>query len=219
MSSTERVLCVVAHPDDETLGCGGTLAKHIQSGDIVMVVTLADGVSSRGIPGTDIERRREHLAALKVLGITQNAFWNFPDNQFDTVPLLAIVKDIEHAIKTFQPTVVYTHHRGDLNVDHQRTHEAVRVACRPQPDCGVKKLLYFEMPCSTTWGGEFKPNYFVDISNTRALKVIAWSRYVSEYREYPHPRSLDGVEGLYKWRGKSIGIDAAEAFEIGRIVA
>lgn len=221
MSLSERVLCVAAHPDDE-IGCAGTLAKHVQSGDAVMVVFLSEGTASRGLPGTDIVRRRECINALQVLGIKQNAFGNFPDNQFDAVPLLAIVRDVEDAVQRFKPSIVYTHWRGDLNIDHQRTHEAVRVACRPQPGCTVKKLLYFEVPCSTTWGSvggdAFAPDCFVDINYQIGAKLDAAACYVSEMREGPHPRSLATLTDLAHFRGSAVGVTYAEGFKVGRIV-
>lgn len=215
--SSERVLCIVSHPDDEVLGCGGTLAKHVLSGDAVMVVILADGVSSRGLPGTDIARRRECVSALQTLGISQIAFGDFPDNQFDSVPQLKIVKDIEQAIGRFKPTIVYTHHAGDLNVDHQVTSKCVEVACRPQPGNQIRKLLYFEVPCSTTWGNTFRPNYYVNVNETFMAKLEAWSCYASEMREWPHARSVGAINALAAHRGAAVGMERAEAFVVGRI--
>lgn len=217
---TERILCVAAHPDDESLGCGGTLAKHVRAGDTVMVVTLADGASSRtALPATDVQRRRECLAALATLGVTQNAFGDWPDNRFDAVPLLKIVRDIEQSISLFQPSIVYTHWIGDLNVDHRVTHNAVNVACRPQPGCVVKKLYYFEVPCSTLWAGGFSPNYYVDIGETMQIKLDACQAYASEMRPSPHPRSMMGIGNLAVYRGSAVGIPAAEAFVFGRGIA
>lgn len=182
-----------------------------------MVVVLSDGVASRGpFPGTDITRRREFLAALEVLGITQNAFANYPDQQFDTVPLLKIVQDIEDAIAKFQPSIVYTHWWGDLNTDHRITCEAVKVACRPVPGCPVKRLLHFEVPSPGASG--FEPNWFVDAGETMARKLGALECYGSELRQFPHPRSLLGVGYLAKVRGQSVGLNAAEAFMIGKNV-
>lgn len=216
----ERVLCVAAHPDDEALGCGGTLAKHVRAGDTVMVVTLADGVSSRTkLPATDVQRRRECLAALAVLGVTQNAFGDWPDNRFDSQPLLNIVRDIEQSINLFQPSIIYTHWSGDLNVDHRATHDAVNVACRPQPGCTVKQLYYFEVPCSTAWARGFVPNYYVDIADTLQVKLAACEAYESEMRPWPHPRSLLGISNLAAHRGSAVGIPAAEAFVFGRSIA
>ena len=217
---TERALCVVAHPDDEALGCGATLALHRKNGNAVMVVTMADGVTSRdSIPEHTLDRRRRCLAALKILGITQNAFGDWPDNKLDTVPMLYLARDIEHAISVFKPTMIYTHHGGDLNIDHRIVHEAVRVACRPQPGNGVRQMLFFEVPSSTEWGlSEFHPNYYVNIEETLETKIEALMAYGDEMRDWPHARSIEAVRHLAKWRGATVGLEAAEAFVVGRTI-
>lgn len=220
----ERILCVAAHSDDESLGCGGALAKHVAAGDAVMVITLADGVTSRSaIPKVSIERRRQCVAALTVLGITQYAFGDWPDNQLDTVPMLSLAKDIEDAVNKFEPSIVYTHHGGDLNVDHQRVAEATLVACRPQPGSKVKRVLHYEVPSSTEWSplwrGWFQPNYFVDIDGFMGKKLGAFGCYHEEVREWPHPRSIEAITSLAKWRGASVGLRAAEGFVCARSIA
>lgn len=214
---TERVLCVAAHPDDE-LGCGATLAKHVQAGDTVMVVVLSDGVASRGpLAGTDLTRRREFMAALDILGVKQNAFATYPDQQFDTVPLLAIVKDIEECVRRFEPSIVYTHWWTDRNRDHRIVCEAVGIACRPLPGSTVKRLLHFEVP--GPGANCFEPNWFVQIdAPTLDLKLLAMVCYASEVRQFPHPRSLVGIAALANLRGASVGIELAEAFVLGRNV-
>lgn len=154
--------------------------------------------------------------AFKVLGVTQSGFGDWPDNQMDSRPLLAVVRDVEEAMGIFKPTIMYTHHSGDLNVDHRVVHDAVQVACRPQPGCGVKRLMLFEVPCSTAWGGGFTPQYFVDISATMAAKMEALQAYGDEMRPFPHPRSQSAIENLAAWRGASAGVAAAEAFVLSR---
>ena len=136
----------------------------------------------------------------------------------DGHPLLTIVREVERVIGQFKPSIVYTHWRGDLNVDHRVVHDAVNVACRPQPGCTVKRLLYFEVPCSTTWGTGFEPNYYVEISSTLSLKMDACECYESELREWPHPRSKIGIMQRATLRGSSVGVNAAEAFVVGRMV-
>ncbi len=214
---TERVLCVAAHHDDESLGCGATLAKHAAAGDTVMVAVLSEGSNSRGI--RDMNRRREFVNALKCLGVTENCEAMYPDNQMDTVPLLAVVKDIEDAIKKFAPTVVYTHWSGDLNVDHRVVSQATEVACRSQPGCTVKRLLQFEVPCSTTWAGGFVPNWYVDITGHLDAKLRAFRYYPSEIRDWPHPRSFKGITTLAEVRGAAVGVEVAEAFVLKRCVS
>jgi LmbE family N-acetylglucosaminyl deacetylase len=142
----------------------------------------------------------------------------------DTIPLLDIVKVIEGLIEESQPDTLLTHHAGDVNVDHRRIHEAVIAACRPQPGHPVRTLLCFEVPSSTEWqlpntAPHFCPNWFVDISDTFDIKMAALKAYAEELRAWPHPRSLQGVEHLARWRGATVGVNAAEAFILGRQLA
>lgn len=217
----ERVLVACAHPDDETLGCGGTIARHIREGDEVSIVAMTDGVGSRVDrirSGGAREREMMFRKACRALGTVDVHLHQFADNQMDGVALIRSVMHIERHIDRFNPTVVYTHHSGDLNVDHRVTHNAVNVACRPRPGCPVKTVLYFEVPCSTSWGTGFNPNYFVDISDTMGEKVSAMQCYESEILEWPHPRSVSGIRTMAQMRGMAVGIDRAEAFVVGRIV-
>lgn len=218
---SDRVLVVASHPDDETLGCGGAILRHRERGDAVMVLVLADGVTSRNsIPSHSLQRRQQCLAALKTLGVAQHGFGDWPDNQLDTVPMLSLAKDIEEAIGIFQPSVVYTHHGGDLNVDHQRVAEATLIACRPQPGHPVKRVLHYEVPSSTEWQPGwriwFEPNVFIDIDGALDTKLKAMACYVDEVRESPHPRSLEAITALATWRGSNVGLKAAEAFVLAR---
>ena len=224
--SQYSVLVVAAHPDDEVLGCGGTIARHHGAGDSVTVLILADGVSSRnGDPdGAVFEARRQSARrANEILGVDDLILLRYPDNRMDMVPLLDIVKDIERVIERCRPTVVYTHHAGDVNIDHACTHHAVIAACRPQPGYCVRKVLFFETPSSTEWRPPgslsiFAPNWFMDISATLSSKLEAMAAYAAELRDFPHPRSVAAVEHLARWRGASVGLAAAEAFELGRVV-
>jgi LmbE family N-acetylglucosaminyl deacetylase len=139
----------------------------------------------------------------------------------DTIPLLDIIKVVEALISEHHPKLVFTHQVGDVNIDHRRLHEAVVTACRPQAGHSVKTLLCFEVPSSTEWQlpnamQVFAPNWFVDISTTLTRKVAALEAYATELRSWPHPRSLKGVEHLAHWRGATVGVDAAEAFILGR---
>lgn len=217
-----RILVVAAHPDDETLGAGGTIAKHIASGDSVSVLILGEGVASRKEQREDYAKERDSLRAdakraLAKLGVKDVTFLDFPDNSFDTVPLLKIIKAVENIVSEKKPELVYTHHRGDLNIDHRRTFEAVLTACRPLGS-SVRKIMCFEVLSSTEWnvGSSFIPNALVDITDVFEKKIAALREYQSEMRQYPHPRSLEGAEILAKTRGLVIGRKAAEAFEIVR---
>lgn len=221
------VLIVAAHPDDEVLGCGGTIAKLADTGVPVHVVFLADGVHSRGGESNAQEleaRRQAAVKACEILGVSSVSFRDFPDNCMDTVPLLDITRTVEHYLHEYQPSAVFTHHGGDVNIDHRRTFEAVTVACRPQMGNTVKSILSFEVPSSTEWqltgnALAFVPNWFVDISATLGRKMAALQAYEFEMRDWPHPRSYQGVEHLAKWRGATVGAEAAEAFVLGRQLA
>ena len=224
MTASRRVAVIVAHADDEVLGCGGAIRKHTQAGDTVSVIILADGETSRGSQPNDkaIEKREKSArAAAEILGVQNIVIHRFPDNRLDSIARLDIIKVVEQDIKDAMPDVVYTHHAGDLNVDHRRVHEAVVTACRPQLGHPVQTLLFFETPSSTEWqppgsGQPFLPNWFVDISDVLERKMAALRVYNSELRSWPHPRSLEGVEHLARWRGATVGCAAAEAFMLGR---
>jgi len=225
---TKNVLVIAAHPDDEVLGCGATIAKHVDNGDEVYVIILAEGVTSRDVKRNPQNRNVElsELAnaahkANKILGVKSLTLHNFPDNRIDSLDLLDVIKVIEKFIHECRPEIVYTHHSGDVNIDHRIIHEAVVTACRPIPSQLVKALLFFEIPSSTEWqvpgsAPFFAPNWFVDISNTLPRKLEALETYATEMRLWPHARSLEAVTSLAKWRGATVGVEAAEAFIIGR---
>lgn len=225
----KNTLVVAAHPDDEVLGCGGTIAKMASQGVLVNIAFLADGVSSRKSPQKDqqkelSDRRAAAKKACDILGAKSVFFGEFPDNKMDVPALLDIVRTVENLISEYQPDTLLTHHGGDVNIDHRRTHEAVVAACRPQGGHPVKKLLSFEVASSTEWqpphsAPSFLPNYFVDISNTLDKKIAALEFYAKELRTWPHPRSRRGVEHLAHWRGSTIGVEAAEAFILSRQLA
>jgi len=223
-----KVLVVVAHPDDEVLGCGGTIARHVRAKDQVKVMILAEGVTSRasarseGLRSRDVARLQ--AAARKAnaaLGVKDLVMLRMPDNRMDGVELLDVVKAIEVPFLKFRPETVYTHHPGDLNVDHGVVSRAVMTACRPVPGAKTRRILFFETPSSTEWNAgtpavAFEPNWYCDISKTVGFKLRALRHYSSEMRRWPHPRSLRAVEHLARWRGASVGVSAAEAFVLAR---
>ncbi len=221
------VAVIVAHPDDEVLGCGGTIARMASEGCTVHVLIMADGESSRmdycgKFDKGSISRRNESaLQATKILGCMSTEQLALPDNRMDSISLLDVIKLIEIFIKKHSPEIVFTHHKGDVNIDHRIVHDAVVVACRPQPDCSVKELLFFEVPSSTEWrppgsDASFCPNWFVDITKTIDLKLDALLAYKNELRTFPHPRSIEAIKALGVWRGSSVGVPIAEAFVLGR---
>lgn len=223
-----KILIFAAHPDDEILGCGGTIARHVKNGDEVNVVILAEGITSRA-ENRDIKKDFKKLSdlsktALKAnqhLGVKSLLLHDFPDNRMDSLDRLDVVKVVEKYIEKFKPNIVYTQYFGDLNIDHQIVSQAVITACRPLPNQIAKRLLFFEVASSTEWqiqsfSNAFLPNWFVDISDTLDLKLHALQIYNSEMRRYPHSRSIKALECLAKWRGASVGVYAAEAFVLGR---
>lgn len=225
---SRSILVVAAHPDDEALGCGATIAKHKKCGDEVHVVILAEGVTSRD-KKRDCKQRSSDLSQLakaahkanEVLGVSSLTLHDFPDNRMDSVNLLDVIKVVEEIVNKYKPEIVYTHHHGDLNIDHKIVHEAVMTACRPMPSQIAKTLLFFEIPSSTEWQipnstSYFMPNWFMNVTNTLSIKLRALELYQSEMRKWPHSRSIEAVEHLARWRGASVGVEAAEAFVLGR---
>ena len=223
----KSVLVVAAHPDDEVLGCGGTIAKHARSGDKVHILIVAEGSTSRQVK-RDVKKSEEDLRTLQLcafnaaqeLGAEKPYFSNFPDNRLDSVNLLDIIKPIEGIVEDVQPHSVYVHHGGDLNVDHEIVHRAVLTACRPLPGFCVKNIFTYETVSSTEWGVEtqapFRPTRFINIGDTFQNKLNALKAYESEMRPYPHARSIENIKCLAKTRGASVGIEYAEAFAVIR---
>ena len=219
--ANEIVLVVAAHPDDEVLGCGGTLARHAENGDKVHVLILADGETSRQQAGEVSERWACADRAANILGIRLHKILGFPDNQLDRIALLEVVREIESAVSQLKPTVVYTHHGGDLNIDHQITCRAVMTACRPLPGSTVNAIYTFETVSSTEWvvpqlDPMFIPVRVVDISDTMQKKMAALQCYDAEIRPFPHARSYEAIEHLARLRGTQSGIKAAEVFGVMR---
>lgn len=219
----KQVLVIAAHSDDEALGCAGTIAKHIAEGDHVHLLFMTDGVGSRNMEG---EEASERLSAAQLVAkiLKVNSFTNltFPDNRMDSVPLLDIVQEIESKIDEIQPEVIYTHHIGDLNIDHQVTHKAVMTACRPQPGFCVKEIYGFEVLSSTEWQTpgvlSFVPNVYIDITDYIEIKRTVLEVYAEEMREPPHSRSIENTIRLSGCRGATVGFDYAEAFMLLRLL-
>ena len=219
------VAAIVAHPDDEVLACGASLAKHADAGDAVHVLILATGLTSRG--GSESEAlealRRQARAAARILGVSDVAFGDFPDNQMDTVPLLSVVQHVERFLADVRPSLVYTHHGGDLNVDHRIVQQAVATAFRPMPGASPHEIRGCEVNSSTEWStpplAPFEPTVFEPVDDTLDRKVDALACYAGEVRDWPHPRSLEGVRVLARWRGAQCGRNSAEAFTLVRRVA
>lgn len=215
MSNT--VLVVAAHSDDEALGCAGTITKHIMTGDKVHLLFMTDGVAARlGNEGKVAERQIVSREVAEVFQATSITNLNFPDNKMDTVPLLDVTKEVEKVVGEVCPNIIYTHHIGDVNIDHQITHKAVMTACRPQPCFCVKEIYAFEVLSSTEWQVPnvlpFMPNVFIDITEQIEIKRKVLELYSAEMRKAPHSRSIENVIDLARVRGSSVGVKYAEAF-------
>jgi LmbE family N-acetylglucosaminyl deacetylase len=224
----ERVLIVAAHPDDEILGVGATAARHAAAGDQVRALIVAQGAASRGpkskgTRGEVAALRTAAKAAAKALGCQPPDFLGLPDNRLDSMDLLDVVKEIETVFAKLKPTIVYTHHASDLNIDHGIVCRAVLTAARPLPGSTVKAIYAYETPSSSEWRvpqePAFDPNHFVEIGAFLDRKMKALRCYKGEMRPFPHARSLEAVEALAQWRGATAGVKAAEAFQVLRQVS
>lgn len=230
MLSAQRVLAVFAHPDDEVLGCGGAMARLSAQAE-VSVVILGEGITSRADARADADTAElarladDARAANGVLGVQSVEVVGLPDNRFDTEALLDVVKVVEARIDNFRPELVFTHHPGDLNVDHLVTFRAVVTATRPtSAEHPVTDVLTCEIASSTEWAfGQFepvfRPSVFLDVTDTIDRKIEAMETYASEARPAPHPRSPEKLRALAAWRGAAIGTEYAEAFEVVRSIA
>jgi len=223
----KRILVVASHPDDEILGCGGTVSRLAGDGGEVYMLLLGHGVAARQ-NGEATESVREEIEFLekcahkanKAVGVKQVIFHDFPDNAFDSVPFLEIVRVVEKAKSEIQPAVIFTHYEKDLNIDHRLTYEAVITATRPLAGESVREIHSFEVLSSTEWKYpiSFSPDTFFDISGTIKTKLNALECYKPELKDFPHPRSLEAVELNAKSWGVKVGMNYAEAFKAVRIL-
>lgn len=216
IGESKRILLVASHPDDEVLGCGATMSLLSSQGKVIFVLLLSRGrLSSKEVSENCIAE------AGIILNVATIKTLEFPDNQFDSVPLLEIIKEIENMVDEIKPDTVFTHWPYDLNIDHQLTSMAVRTAIRPVHTEKVKRLFYFPILSSTEWGmgEEFKPNFAFNVREANLEKKIeAMKVYKSEIRTFPHPRSIEGIKVQSQWWGMRFGCQYAEAFEIGSIL-
>lgn len=226
----KKILLVVAHPDDELLGCGATLNRLIHNFNCqVKVVILGEGITSRSDEydrekwKSQLQQHKENITlAHAAIGYQELSLYDFPDNRFDSVDLLDIVKVIEKEKMDFSPEVIFTHHGGDLNIDHQRTFESVITACRPMGHERVRTIITFETPSGTEWRAStdpkhFVPNLFFKVSEENlAAKIRGMECYEFEKRKFPHPRSPKALEIQAQRWGISVGVDYAEAFMLVR---
>jgi LmbE family N-acetylglucosaminyl deacetylase len=216
-----NVLVVAAHPDDEILGVGGTVASHVAKGDRVRLAVMCEGVSSRYSPERDREIRQQSTEAARTLGVTDLVLGSLPDQGLDTLPLGEVVKKVEQVMADPQPELIYTHFAGDINRDHRLLAEGVLVAARPYSAPLVKEILMFETPSSTEWSSPsltapFQPNVYVDVSEFLERKIKAFTCYTAEVRQFPHPRSPEALAERARYWGSIVNRRAAEAFVLVR---
>jgi len=230
MFKDKKIMIVVAHPDDELLGLGASMNRLISEYSVqAHVVILGEGITSRSdsrdasLWKNELEVHRKNIyAAQAAIGYQSVSIYDFPDNRFDTVALLDIIKIIEKEKTSFEPEVIFTHHGGDVNIDHQRTFEAVITACRPMQHERVKTIICFETPSGTEWRAtsdprHFLPNLFITVSEKNmAAKIKGMESYEFEKRDYPHPRSPEALKVRAQMWGVTIGSPLSEAFCIIR---
>ena len=219
----KSILVIASHPDDETIGCGGSLLRHISEGDSVNVLTLTNGVGSRESNKLSDVKKRQLAAvqAFKILGINWIASGDFPDNNMDSIPLLEIIKFIENNKNKFPPDIVYTHSPSDLNIDHRICASAAVTSFRPQPEEKCSEIRFFEVASSTDFSVKqlnetFNPNLFVCIDKFIEKKLEALKCYEDEIKNFPHSRSIEKIKSLAEYRGGQSGQSYAEAFEVVR---
>ena len=222
----EKILVVAAHPDDDVLGCGASIAKWVSEGR-VLVAFLAEGTTARfPASGVSCEQARKDTAsrnrcaeeALRVLGVERSVFKSLPCGRLDQEPLIDLGKIVESLIHEFEPDTIFTHSPQDVNNDHRLCFQATLQATRPGALGVVKRLYTFEVLSSSEWRFHeaFLPNYFVDITSHVEKKIEAMYRFESEVREFPHPRSRDGILALSMYRGLQASCKHAEAFQLIR---
>ena len=223
----KRILVIAAHPDDEILGCGGTIARLIREGSSASLLILGEGITSRD-DKRDARKRKGEVKELRshifkanaVIGIKDIVVDSLPDNRFDSLPLLDIIKVIEKVKDSVKPDIIFTHDANDLNKDHRLVHDAAITATRPVPGETVKEIYLFEVLSSTGWNYPhvFQPDVFVNIEDTLKNKIKAFEAYISEIRRFPHPRSVEGITASARYWGMQSGVSYAEAFKLARLV-
>ncbi len=216
-----RVLAIAAHPDDETIGAGGVIARHVAHGDEVYWCIVTQGYSPPWSEETLAEARSQVDEVQEVLGFREVFLLGFPTVKLNTVPYIDLCSALQQVVDQVQPEIVYTTPRDDINQDHRIVYEATLVAARPLPSSSVRRLLCYEISTTARFGlpagsTGFAPNVFVDISRYLEKKLEAIRCYRTELREYPHPRSVKGLRLLAEERGLSVGLQAAECFQLVR---
>ncbi len=216
----KKIAAIFAHPDDEILGCGATMSKYSDKGSEINVLLLTNGYKSRESNKFSKEEFDKQIKdSLEKIGCFSLKKCDFPDNKMDSIPMLDIVKEIEHFLLKNKPDAIFTHFCGDLNIDHRIVFNAVITAARPISFKG--KIFSSEINSSTEWNysnNVFRPNFFECVDNYIESKLEAMKAHENELMAWPHPRSIEGIRNLSKLRGQQIGVDHAEAFMLVRQV-
>ena len=219
----KKVVAIMAHPDDEVLGCGATLSRLSREGFEIHIFILATGITSRDqFNNEDINLIKKHSKlASKFIGAKSIQFDSFPDNQMDTVPLLKVIKKIETFLELTNPDLIFTHHSDDVNIDHFITQKAVLAASRSLPNKKLREIYASEILSSSEYGKSdrrIRPDTYFVISDIDVQNAIdAMKCYNNEIREWPHPRSIEAMEHSFRLRGSECGFSAAEVFEVIRV--
>lgn len=225
----QKVLIIAAHPDDEVLGAGGTIAKYAANGAEVRLLIVTDGSTAQyradaNLARILVEKKQETQRAAEILGIRQVLYGGLPDMKLDMTAHIQVNQVIEQVLDDFRPEVVFTQFYGDVNLDHQCVHRSTLVACRPVEGQCVKEVYSYYVPSATDWNAPtsanvFLPNVFVDISGSYAeKKYAAMGCYATELRDYPHPRSIEALRVLDQANGVHVGLKAAECFMAHRVM-
>lgn len=218
-----NILIIASHPDDEVLGCGGAIIKHVKNGDKVYVLILTDGAIGRYKKSMVATLKEHALKCSEALGVSRVIFKNLPNQSLDTLPITKVIQDIEEVLRMVKADIIYTHDKGDLNRDHRIAYEAALVAARPIPGGRIKRLLTYFVPSSSEYNDVdaeniFLPNIFVDIGPEMEKKLKAYSCYKTEIKPYPHPRSIEAMKVYAQAWGVRVGMEYAEPFRLIRAI-
>ncbi|MCA1612550.1 MAG: PIG-L family deacetylase [Acidobacteria bacterium] len=214
----QNVLVVAAHPDDEVIGVGGTMARHAAAGDAVYVAILTEGASAQYLGEGErmaAMKKEQTLKAAALLGVSEVFTGDFPEMRLDALPIFEVTRFLEGVVRKVEPNVVYTHHFAELNRDHRTAYEATTVAVRPYALPSFERLLCYQVDTLEHWGhGPAQYNVYADIAGTLEAKLKAMAFYETEVREYPHPRSLEAMRQAALRNGAAVGLEAAEIFQL-----
>lgn len=225
-NNKDKILIIAAHPDDEVIGCGGAIIKAKLAKANVFVLFLGEGVSAR-FPGEELSkksllarkiREQEAQNCLKYLDVKKYKFYHFLCTKFDSYPIVDFVRIIEKIISDFKPSMIFTHHENELNIDHTIVSKATEIATRPYKNKFIKSIFAFETPCSGNFvfDNRFQPNVFLNINKEFKIKLNAFKKYKNEIKQYPFPRSLKGLEILARFRGLQSNLEFSEAYRLLR---